>query len=456
MYISICEENKVQKSKKYSYQPEKDVHRITLYSTVYPEHQYTSRKERLYLHFDFACFYAQIEQLRKKLYGLPLIIGGWRKEDGTVKGIVATSSYEARAFGIKTGVSALEAYQLCPYVVMLQVDYDTYTAISKQVYAILKKFAPVIERYSMDEYFIELTFMKDKSPKEIAAYAERLQKEIYDATGLVGSAGIARSKTYAKLSSSLRKPKGVSVIVTDEDEKAEIHPLPLNEVWGVGRRRYEHILSEGYRTIGDVAEKGNVKTFMRLFGANFGRMLFQSIVGKDQGKVMEELVNYKPKHGVSYGHTFSEGSCDPEAIRGEFAIAIQQLCYRMRAYGIRAGSYSGAIGFNKQGVPDLGFRFLTDAFTNIDDYVFSACTDTVMPVINKACREGVEIRSLVLGTHKIDKTSQMNLFFGDEPEHTARLQAVDEIKNRFGRNYITRANTMTRVEGNTHFLGRNV
>lgn len=444
----------VQKLKKYSYQPEKDVHRITLYSTVYPEHQYTSRKERLYLHFDFACFYAQIEQLRKRLYGIPLIIGGWRKEDGTVKGIAATASYEARAFGIKTGMSALEAYQLCPYVCMLQVDYDTYTAISEQVHVIMKKFAPVVERYSMDEYFIELTFMKDASRKEIKKYAAKLQNKIFDVTGLVGAVGIARSKTYAKLSSSLRKPTGVSVIVTDEDEKTEIHPLPLNEIWGVGRRRYEHILSEGYQTIGDVVERGNVNTFMRLFGANFGRVLFQSVVGKDQGRVMEELVNYKPKHGVSYGHTFSEGSCDREAIRGEFAIAIQQLCYRMRAYGIRADSYSGAIGFNKQEVPDMGFRFLTDGFTNIDDYVFSACMNAVMPVIDKACGENAEIRSLVLGTHKIDKTSQMNLFFQDAPEHTARLQAVDEIKNRFGRQYITRANTMIRVKGNTHFLER--
>ncbi len=87
------------KHKSHPYQPEQDLHRITLYNTVYPEHQHTSRKERLYLHFDFACFYAQVEQLRKNIYGIPLIIGGWRKENGQVKGIVATASYEARKMG---------------------------------------------------------------------------------------------------------------------------------------------------------------------------------------------------------------------------------------------------------------------------------------------------------------------------------------------------------------------
>lgn len=444
------------KHKQHSYQPERDVHRITLYSTVYPEHQYTSRKERLYLHFDFACFYAQVEQLRKRLYGIPLIIGGWRKESGTVKGIVATASYEARKFGIKTGMSALEAYRLCNYVCMLQVDYGAYTAISKQVHSIMKKFAPVIERYSMDEYFIELTFMREAPRKEILQFAQKLQNEIYSATGLVGAVGIARSKTYTKLASGLNKPKGITLILNDEEERAYIHPLPLSEVWGVGRRRCEHIMAEGYKTIGDVVEHGNVNTFVRLFGANFGKMLFQTITGKDQGRVMDEIsANYKPKHGVSYGHTFSEGSCDIRRIRGEFAIAVQHLCYRMRSYGIRANSFSGMIGFNKQEEPNVGFRFITPAYTNIDDYIFNACMDKVMPVFENAVLNNMEIRNLVLGTHEIDKTNQMNLFFSDEAEHTARWSAVDEIKNRFGHKFITKANTLERVAGNTHFLERN-
>lgn len=444
------------KKKSHPYHPEHDVHRITLYNTVYPEHQHNSRKDRLYLHFDFACFYAQVEQLRKKMYGIPLIIGGWRKENGQVKGIVATASYEARSFGIKTGMSALEAWQLCPYVCMLQVDYDAYTAISKQVHFIFKEFAPIVERYSMDEYFMEIDFLKDKSRAEMEAFARRLQQRIYEVTGLVGAVGIARSKTYAKLSSSLKKPKGRTLILTDEDERTEIYPLPLNEVWGVGRRRHEHILAEGYKTIGDVAERGNVNTFIRLFGANFGKMLFQTITGKDQGRVMEEISEaYKPKHGVSYGHTFSEGSVEVDRIKGEFAIAIQKVCYRMRAYGIRANSFSGVLGFNQQDKAGISFRFVTKAHTNIDDYVYEACMEKIGPAIEKVCAHGMEIRNLVIGTHEIDKTNQLNVFFQDDEEKVARVKAMDEIKNRFGQKYITRANTLLRVQGNTHFLERN-
>ncbi|MBO6537572.1 MAG: DNA polymerase IV [Balneolaceae bacterium] len=435
--------------------PENDVHRITLYNTVYPEHQHRSRKDRLYLHFDFACYYAQVEQLRKRMYGVPLIVGGWRKENGVVKGIVATASYEARAFGIKTGMSALEAYKLCPYVCMLQVDYATYTAISKQVHHIMKKYSHQVERYSMDEYFMDLTFMREKSESEIRTFVRRLQNEIYEATGLFGALGIARSKTYAKLSSSLDKPRGISIIITDDDERAYIYPMDLNEVWGVGGKRYEHLRAEGYQTIGDVATKGNIRTFIRLFGANFGRMLFQTITGKDEGRILEENDEYSPKWGVSYGHTFSEGSKDVERIKGEFAIGIEMICYRMRAYGIRANSFSGMFGYNDTDLPWVGFRFVTDGYTNVNKYIYKACMDRVLPAISKAAEQGMEIRNLMIGTHQIDKTSQMNLFFQDEAEHVARYEALDEINNRYGKGTIISANTLHRVEGNTHFLERN-
>lgn len=437
------------------FQPENDVHRITLYNTVYPEHQHHTRKDRLYLHFDFACFYAQVEQLRKGLYGIPLIVGGWRKPNGIVKGIVATSSYEARSFGIKTGMSALEAFKLCPYVCMLQVDYTTYTAISKQVHHIFKKYSHQVERYSMDEYFMNITFLKDKGEKELQKFCQNLQNEIYNTTNLYGAIGVARSKTYAKLSSSLNKPRGISLILTDEDEKAFIYPLDANEVWGVGSRRYEHILNEGYKTIGDVAEKGNILTFIRLFGSNFGKMLYETITGKDQARILEENDEYSPKWGVSYGHTFSEGSIDVERIFGEFEIAIHQICYRMRAYGIRANSFSGAFGFNKTDIPSVGFRFVTDGYTNIDKYVYKACIDRIGLAIFKACENKMEIRNIILGTHKIDKTKQMNMFFQDEPEHVARYEAIDDVNNRYGKGTLVMASTLHRVEGKTHFLERN-
>lgn len=185
-------------------------------------------------------------------------------------------------------------------------------------------------------------------------------------------------------------------------------------------------------------------------------MLYQTIIGKDQGRVMPELSeNYKPKEGPGYGHTFSEGSVDVERIKGEFAIAVQRVCYRMRAYEIRAKSFSGMFGYNKQGAGGVGFRFVTDGYTNIDDYIYQACMNKIEFAIKKACDNGIEIRNLAIYPDQIDKSSQLDVFFQEDGELKAQIKAMDEIKNRFGQKYICKGNTLLRMEGNTHFLERN-
>ena len=438
--------------KTYSYEAEHDVHRITLYNTVYPEHCHTSRKHRLYGHFDFACFYAQCEQLKRNLYGFPLIVGGWRKSNGVVKGIVATASYEAREHGIDTGMSALEAFNLCPFVIMLQVDYDRYTAISKQVSQIFSEFSDEVERYSMDEFFLNLSFLRTYSRKATREYVNRLQREIYRSTGLVGALGVSYSKTYAKLASGLHKPRGISLILNEEDARRYIYPLPVDEVWGIGRRRAETLASHGFHKIKDVV-KGDEKTLQRLFGPNFGKMMYWNITGKEQARILTEHDTYVPKHGVGYGHTFSEGSQDLDRIRGEFAIAVQQLCYRMRGYGFRSSSFAGYFGFNNPDEGGVPFRFVTDAYTNVDDVVFSECMRVVEPML-KSVVAHKEVRNIVLGTHNIDKSSQLNLFAREEPRLRSKFAAVDQIKNRFGHQYIQSAGAMHRVQGQTHFVER--
>ena len=126
-----------------------------------------------------------------------------------------------------------------------------------------------------------------------------------------------------------------------------------------------------------------------------------------------------------------EGSHDLQRIKGEFAIAISQICYRMRAYGIRANNYSGMFGYNEyenRSANNVSFRFVTDMYTNIDEYVYEALMEKIEPALIKACDYKMEIRNLVIGTHQIDKTNQINLFFSDEPKHSKRWKAIDEIR----------------------------
>lgn len=435
-----------------AYDLNRNVHRITLYNTIAADQQHTSRRPRLYLHLDMNCFYAQVEQLCYNLYGIPIIIGGWRKANGIARGIVATSSYEARKLGIKTAMSAFEAQQICPYIVMLQVHYDKYQAISREINAILTTYAPDTESYSMDEYFLDISFLLKRSPQEITYFGNRLKNEIYHKTGLVCSVGIAYSKTYAKLASDLHKPNGMTPVLTEDDAKEIIYPLPLKEVWGIGSRRNAKLAAEGLHTIQDALDRGPM-VFQRLFGAYFGKMLFETVTGKDRAMVQDHA-NHVPKE-ITYMHTFSDWTDKPDRVRGEITRAVRQLCYRMRGYGCRASTFSGYIRFQDASWKGISFLFNTPGLTNLDEYVLHCCLNTAMPLLSRFLKEGHRIRGIGLHTVQMTAERQLELFFQEDEKMLGMYHAVDRINNKFGLDTITQAASKYSVEGKTHFLDRN-
>ena len=299
------------------YDLKRNVHRMTLYNTVASDHQHPSnQRKRLYLHIDMDCYYAQVEQQCYNLYGIPVIIGGWRKDNGIARGIVATCSYEARKLGIKTGMSAYEAVQLCPYVVSLQVHYEKYQAISREINEILNGFAHELEAYSMDEYFLEVSFLLKRDRREIISFGLRLKNAIYRKTRLTASVGIAYCKTYAKLASDLCKPNGLTVVLNAEDAARVVYPISLNEVWGIGHRRFVKLKHEGVETIYDALKRGP-GVFQKLFGAYFGQMLFETVCGKDCAKVTDRT-DHVPQE-ITYMHTFSGWTIENSRLRGEIA-----------------------------------------------------------------------------------------------------------------------------------------
>lgn len=434
-----------------AYDVNEGVHKITDYRCVSRDMQHSSIKERLYLHMDMNCFYAQVEQQCFDLYGMPIYIGGWYKEDGTPRGIVATSSYEARAFGVKTGMSAFEAEQLCPYIIGLQAHYEKYQGISREIQVCLSEFAMDVEKYSMDEYFLDINFLKDRPRSEIASYGDRLRNLIYEETGLVCSIGISYSKTYAKLASDLDKPNGLSLVISEEEAQEHLYSLELDEVWGIGRKRYEKLKGRGVYTIGDGIERG-YPVFQKLFGAYFGKILFEMVAGKDRARVLtEEAV--APEQ-LNYMHTFSDWTRDIDRVEAEIMKGIQQLCYRMRGYNVRAGQYFCYLRVQDDKWSGLKFRFNTEGRTNLDDYLHYECMKKARPRLEYMFKKGLALRGIGIGTLSLDHTKQMELFF-QENEQMRRFYLVqDAINNRYGKGTIQKANVAYDVPGKTHFLER--
>ncbi|MCC5927080.1 MAG: DNA polymerase IV [Bacteroidetes bacterium] len=436
-----------------AYDLNRNVHRITLYNTIAADQQHRSMRPRLYLHLDMNCFYAQVEQVSYGLFGMPVIVGGWRKEDGTPRGIVATSSYEARKLGIKTAMSAFEATQICPYILFMQVHYEKYQAISRDIRAILERYAPDVEGYSMDEFFLDITFMLKRPRKETEDMAMRLKNEVYGSTGLLCSVGVSYSKTYAKLASDLHKPNGLTCIFDEEQARERLHGLPLKEVWGIGSRRYAKLQSRGLQTIGDAIDRGK-GVFVDLFGAYFGKMLYETVSGQDRARVSDNSL-HTPKE-VSYMHTFSDWTDDPVAVEGEITKAVSQLCYRMRGYHRKAVKYAGYIRFQDVDWKGISFVFNTPGYTNLDDYVQESCVQVAMPLLHKFLREGHKIRGIGLHTIELNEGNQTDLFFREDEKIAGLYQAIDHINNRFGLDTILPAAKQHDVKGHTHFFDRNV
>ncbi|MEX2600756.1 MAG: DNA polymerase IV [Balneolaceae bacterium] len=434
-----------------AYNPGQDVHRITLYSTVAREHQHRSLRKRLYLHLDMNCFYAQVEQRAYNLYGLPLAMGGWRKPDGTPRGIVATASYEARALGIKTAMSALEAWQICPYLVFMQIDYDKYQGISRQLKEIMERFSPDIEKYSMDEYFMDITFLRKEGRSEISRYVQRLKQQIYRELGLVASVGVADSKTYAKLASSLRKPDGMMILLTPDDAAQHLFSLPLDKVWGIGSRRYRKLTWRGITTIAE-AHKAGPAPFRAIFGQMQGQLFYEIVTGQDRARVLDNDDHIPDE--VSYMHTFSDWTTNTEQVRGEIVKAVRKVCYRLRGYGRRARRWGCHIRYQNDKWEGTTFAFGTPGYTNLDDYVLQECMPRALQVIRKALQHGEKIRGIGFHTIEMAKTDQIDLFFTEDDRMRRLYRATDCINNLFGADTVLKAAVRESVPGKTHFVSR--
>lgn len=434
-----------------SYETEQDVHRITLYSSVARGHQHVSLRPRLYLHIDMNCFYAQVEQRAYNLYGLPVAMGGWRKPDGTPRGIVATASYEARQLGIKTAMSAFEAYQICPYIIFMQIDYEKYKGISAQFNAILDTFSPDVEKYSMDEYFIDITFMKRHSRKTINDFVVRLKGKIYDELGLVCSVGVAQSKTYAKLASGLYKPNGQVLLLHEEEARKELDSLPIDKIWGIGKRRFQRLQRYHILTISDARKRGP-RPFERIFGTLQGRLFYEMITGQDRAKILDHS-RHIPKE-VSYMHTFSDQTKEIGQVKAELIRAIQKICYRMRGYRRKARHFACYLRFQSAEWEGVSFRFHTPGYTHLDEYVMGACLPPAMKLLHKAQKEGHTFRGVGLHTIEMLPGDQLEIFFQEDERLRRLYQSIDTLNNSYGKDTVVKGACRETVPGKTHFKNR--
>lgn len=244
------------------------------------------------IHFDFDAFYASVEQRDRPEYqNKPVIIGGRSN-----RGVVATCSYEARKFGIKSAMSIVLARKKCPQGIFIPPDMDKYTSVSKEIFKLLENRFDKIEKVSIDEGYIDVTSI-DKSPIEIA---QELKKIVYDSTGLTISVGISYNKFLAKLASDWKKPNGLFEI-QHSDIPEILKPLPIRKIHGIGHKSCEKLNRIGLFKIEDLYQYPE-QLIRDQLGDALGRVVMERIHGIDLREVIitSERKSYGKETTFSY------------------------------------------------------------------------------------------------------------------------------------------------------------
>ena len=256
------------------------------------------------LHADFDAFYASVEQLDNPvLRGQPVAVGGSPES----RGVVASASYEARSFGVRSAMPMRTAFQRCPNLRRVGARFGRYREVSNRVMAIFNDITPLVEPLSLDEAYLDVTeeVTPDLSAEDLA---RRLKLRVRRELGLTISVGVASSKSIAKIASDLEKPDGLTV-VRPGSEVAFLAPLPVGTLPGVGPKTQERLKSDNVTTVGDLASCPG-EWLARRFGRN-GAYMKRLAMGLDDRPVETS----RDAKSVSSETTLTRDTGDPEALR---------------------------------------------------------------------------------------------------------------------------------------------
>jgi DNA polymerase IV (archaeal DinB-like DNA polymerase) len=282
-------------------------------------------ERRTILHVDLDAFYVSAETREDPgLKGLPVVVGA-DPEQGKGRGVVIACSYEARKFGLKSGMPISLAYRLCPQAKYIPPNWGLYERVSEEVMSTLKGLADRFEQGSIDEAYLDVT-SKARDEKSAADVALQVKKAVREKHGLTCSIGVGPNKSSAKIASDRNKPDGLTVVPFG-DVEGFLAPLPVGVVPGIGRKTGDFLNEKGITTISQL-QKLEGKQLMTWFGKN-GVWLWGVIHGQENVEVRQQEM---PK-SLSVERTFKDDVKDFRQVRSEAADGAAELMRRVKSAG---------------------------------------------------------------------------------------------------------------------------
>jgi DNA polymerase-4 len=401
------------------------------------------------LHVDMDAFFAAVELLdNPELAGKPVIVGGTGR-----RGVVASCTYEARQFGVRSAMPMFRARDLCPHGVFLDGRHGRYGEVSQQLHEVFASVTPLVEPIGLDEAFLDVTGSRRLlgSPVEIA---RTLRNRVADELSLRCSVGIGRSKLIAKLASEAAKPRvsraaveegsGVHLVVPDE-ELDFLHPLPIEALWGVGPATAKQLHGLGIKTVGEIASVGEA-VLVRQLGRAHGAHLFALARGLDPSPV----VAGRAAKSIGHEQTFPTDITDPVVLRAKVVAMADSVADVLARERLSGRTVTLKVRFGD-------FTTLTRSHTLEIAVDAGAAIATVADALLEAVDLVAGIRLLGVSVSAIAPTQEVRqLSFGFDPAPGDLLdagaaaqasweevaQAVAAIRGRFGKKAVGPVSTL--------------
>jgi DNA polymerase-4 len=374
--------------------------------------------QRIIAHFDLDAFFVSVECLNDPtLKGKPLLVGGRER------GVVAACSYEARKFGIHSAMPMKTALRLCPQAIVTNNSRGEYSKYSRIVTNIIADKAPLFEKASIDEFYLDLTGMeKYFQPYQ---WTIDLRQEIIDKTGLPISFALASNKMVAKIGTDAAKPNGY-IHIPFGREKEFLAPLTVNKIPGVGDQTYENLKAIGIYTIRDLSEQ-SPEVLEKRFG-KYGFDLWNKAHGIHHG----EVTPYYEAKSISTENTFEENILDVDRLMTELVHMTERVAYELRQDNKTAGCIAVKIRY-----PDFETtsKQTTIPYTFYDDELIPKAKE----LFHKLWRKGQPVRLMGVRLSELTEEAVQTNLFNDAEKKNDLYKAIDDVKNRFGKYSITKA-----------------
>jgi DNA polymerase-4 len=377
---------------------------------------------RTIIHIDMNAFFASVEQsANPDLRGKPIAVTGKGE-----RCIVLTASYEARAFGVKTGMAVWEAKRCCPALILVVGDNRKYAHTSREIMAMLLDYTPEVEVFSIDEAFMDVTHSLTMfgSPENIAF---QLKARIRPRFGITCSIGIAPNKLLAKLASDMQKPDGVTII-REEDVPRVMERLPVKDLCGIGKKTERQLLLMGIRTCGELGRCAEER-LTRRFGVIGTRLRLMG-----QGSDDSPVVAFEEEDEVkSVGHSMTlERDIEARDDILRFLLRLSDMVgSRARRYGVAGRTVTLYVRY-ADFFTSFGRQTTLGSYINLSGEIYAAALSILDDV---QLEQPVRLMGVRLSNLK-HRSGQLPLF-EDERRKLFATQAMDEVNSRFGSMAVT-------------------